>query len=254
MEFLETLKDRNVVLFWFGLANVLLFVLLLLASFVKPVELMGTSAWDKPMKFALSIAILAWTMGWYTGYLPPGKDIQWFNWIFVGTLAFEILYIALQAARGQASHFNLSTPFYTVLYGLMALAASVASLGVGYIGLKFFSTSLPDLPDYYLWAIRLGIILFVIFSFQGFAMGSRLSHTVGREDGGIGIPFLNWSLSQGDLRIAHFVGMHALQVLPLLAWFILKDVKWTVSFFALYSMLAAFLFLQALRGNSIMPS
>jgi hypothetical protein len=251
MEFLETLKDRNAVLFWFGLANLFLAVVFYFSSWINPIEFKGTNAWHKPLKFALSIGILSWTMGWYSGYLPPGRGITVANWIIVITLAFEVLYIGLQASRGMASHFNQTTPLYSTLYVFMALAASGTTLAVGYMGLQFFTGSFPDLPDYYLWSIRLGIVLFVIFSFEGFAMGSRLAHTVGAIDGGKGLPFLNWSLSYGDLRIAHFIGMHAIQVLPLLAWYILKDIKLTVGAFLVYGTLAVFLLVQALRGHSI---
>jgi hypothetical protein len=226
------------------------------------IELAGTNAWHKPVKFALFlpsiyamvlalllIGILSWTMGWYTGYLSPGRDIDLFNWTIVLTLAFEIVYIVFQAARGQASHFNVSTPVYSALYSMMALAASVATLAIAFIGYKFFVQSPQDLPEYFIWSIRLGIAIFVIFSFQGFAMGSRLSHTVGGPDGSRGLPFLNWSMSLGDLRVAHFIGMHALQILPLLAWYILKDIKLTFMMAFLYLALAIIVLVQALQAK-----
>lgn len=251
MDFLTTLKDRNEILFWFGLLNLLGAFLIFSLSFTKSIEFGNTNAWFKPLKFALSTTLLSWAMAWYVGYLPKGNDIIAFNWIFVSTLAFEVIYITYQASVGKGSHYNVATPLYSFLFSMMALAASIATLAVGYIGIKFFGPTIEPLPDYYLWAIRFGILLFVIFAFQGFAMGANMAHTVGASDGTKGIPFLNWSLSHGDLRIAHFVGMHALQILPLLAWFVLKDVKWTIAISILYGLLAVFVLWQALRGISI---
>ncbi|MGD1839430.1 MAG: hypothetical protein ACFB0B_00815 [Thermonemataceae bacterium] len=249
MEFFEVLKMRNPVLFWFGFANLLAVLVLVGLGFTKQVEYAGTNAWWKPTKFALATVILSWSLGWYTGYLSKSIDISITNWIIVITLGFEVLYIAWQAGRGQASHYNVTTPFYAAMFSLMALAASIATLAVAYISIKFFTESFPNLPDYYLWAIRSGMLLFVVFSFEGFAMGTRMAHTVGGIDGGKGLPFLNWSRTLGDLRIAHFIGMHALQVLPLLAWYVLKDIKWTFVLAALYTILAIYVLLQALQAK-----
>jgi len=71
-----------------------------------------------------------------------------------------------------------------------------------------------------LWAIRLSLVIFIVASLQGYLMGGRLQHSVGGADGTLGLPFLNWSRSVGDLRVAHFVGLHAIQVLPLLGFFV----------------------------------
>ncbi|MBV6655297.1 MAG: hypothetical protein KI786_16130 [Mameliella sp.] len=251
MELLETLRLRNDVLFWFGAANFLAALLFIVLSGVNSITFKSVNAWYKPVKFALSIGILSWTMGWYMGYLEKSGDLDWASWVMVVTLAFEVIYIAFQASKGEASHYNLSTPIYAALYALMALGASAATLAVGYIGIKFFAEPLPDLPAHYLWAIRLGILLFVIFSFEGFLMGSRLAHTIGAPDGSKGLPFLNWSLTHGDLRVAHFIGMHALQVLPLLAWYVLKDVRLTFGAFVGYAALASLILLQALKGNPV---
>ena len=79
-------------------------------------------------------------------------------------------------------------------------------------------------------------------------MGSRLAHTAGGEDRGAGIKFLNWSISHGDLRIAHFIGMHGLQVIHLLAYFIFKNVPLTCVAATLYAGLAIFVLVQALKG------
>lgn len=117
-------------------------------------------------------------MAWYCAYLPD-FNIKLFNWTVILLLGFEIAYIALQAGRGQLSHYNMSTPFYATLFSMMAIAASVVTIYTAYVGGLFFSNNFENLPIYYVWSIRLAMVLFVIFSFEGFAMGARLSHTVG---------------------------------------------------------------------------
>ena len=155
-------------------------------------------------------------MAWYCYYLP-NFNIQLFNWSVIILLGFEIVYIAFQASKGQQSHYNMSTPLYATLFSLMAFAATAVTLYTAYVGILFFKNDFPELPDYYLWAIRLSIVLFVIFSFEGFAMGSRLSHSVGAINDNSNLFIVGWSKTVGDLRVAHFIGMHALQVLPVVA-------------------------------------
>ncbi len=62
---------------------------------------------------------------------------------------------------------------------------------------------------------------------------------------------LGWSKTFGDLRVAHFVGMHALQVLPIVAYYLLKNTKMTIAFSVLYGLLALTTLIQALRGKSL---
>ena len=249
MEFLYELKLRNELLFYFGMTNFILASLFILLGHFTSIEVAGTNAWFKPIKFALSIGLYSWTMGWLMGDLPQDKSIQVVSWLIIGMLGFEILYIGFQAGKGELSHFNLSTPIYRSLYMLMAFAATVVSFITLFIAIRFFQLSLPELPDYYIWAIRLGLLLFFVFSLEGFVMGANLSHTIGASSGGKVIPFLNWSREYGDPRVAHFIGMHALQVLPLTAYYLLKDLRLTIGLALLYTLMAVYVLVQALYGK-----
>lgn len=247
--FILELAMRNQILFWFGTINFALAAIFIILSRSYYIEVNEVNAWNKPIKFALSIGMYSWTMGWFVHYLSNFKVLHAFNWSVVILLGFEILYIAIQAGRGLLSHYNISTPFYGGLYALMAVAATAISIWTAYIGLLFFRGNFTVLPNYYLWGIRIGIILFVIFSLEGFVMGSRLSHTVGGADGNHGIPFLGWSKLFGDPRVAHFIGMHALQVIPFMAYYVLKNVKLTFILGVLYFLLAIATLIQALQGK-----
>ncbi len=251
--FFQELKLRNETLFYYGLICFLTALVFLALTKLSSIEVYNVNAWYKPFKFAFSTFLYAWAMAWYCHYLPS-FNVKIFNWSIIILLGFEIVYIAIQAGKGQLSHYNLSTPVYATLYSMMALAATLVTIYTAYVGILFFTNEFPTIPTYYLWAIRLGILIFVIFSFEGFVMGSRLTHTIGGEDGGTGIPILNWSTKFGDPRIAHFIGMHALQVLPILSFYILRNTKITVVISIFYLLLAFFTLVQALKGKPLFKS
>ena len=248
MDFLEAIRYKNPELFYFGALCLLAALAFFAISFVIDTRVAGVNAWYKPIKFALSIGIYSWTMALFCSYLPSFNQ-QLFSWSIILLLGFEIVYIALQAARGELSHFNVSSPLYGFLYGLMGIAAALVALYTAYVGILFMKGSFPDLPQHYLWAIRIGIFIFVIFAFEGFLMGSRLSHTIGGPDGESSLWFVNWSTKYGDPRVAHFIGMHALQVLPLLTYYLLRSTRATIVLGLLYLLLALFTLVQALQGR-----
>lgn len=250
IEFIEQLKYRNETLYYFGLICLTFSIIFLIFTKYSNTQVYNVNAWNKPLKFAFSTFLFAWTMAWYCSYLT-NFNIILFNWSVVILLGFEIVYIAFQAGKGQLSHYNLSTPLYSALYSMMALAATLVTLYTAYVGFLFFTDSFPNLPDYYVWSIRLGIVIFVIFSFEGFVMGSRLNHSVGAFNDNSNRFIVGWSKTVGDLRISHFIGMHALQVLPIFSYYVLKNTESTVGLSFLYGVLALLTFIQALKGKPL---
>ncbi|OYU93372.1 MAG: hypothetical protein CFE21_20805 [Bacteroidetes bacterium B1(2017)] len=250
MTIIQELKARNEALFLFGCVCLLISMLFLILANTTTKQVYGVNAWYKPFKFAFSTLTFAWAMAWYAYYLPEFNN-KLFSWSIIVLLGFEIVYIAIQASKGQLSHYNLSTPFYSAMFSLMAFAATLVTLYTAYVGFLFFKNSFPELPNYYVWGIRLGIIIFVIFSFEGFAMGSRLNHSVGASNDNSNLFILGWSKIVGDLRVSHFIGMHALQVLPILSYYVLKNTKLTLALSIAYALLALFTLIQALKGQPL---
>lgn len=248
MDFLNELSIRNYPLYLFGWVSLVGFIASVILMSFSDTQVLGINAWIKPAKFYLSTVLFVWTMGWFTGYLDRPKLITAYNIVVISVLAFELIYISWQASLGQQSHFNINTQFNALMWSLMGSTISIMTLFTAVIGWFFFKDSFPDLSPSYLWGIRLGIITFVIFAFEGGIMGALMSHTVGAEDGATGITFLNWSLSHGDLRIAHFIGMHALQVLPVVGFYLMSQPRgiWIAS--AVYFLLALFVLIKALQG------
>jgi hypothetical protein len=253
IDFLQQLKNRNESLFYYGLICLILSLIFIILTKISNTQVFNVNAWYKPFKFAFSTFLFVWAMAWYCYYLP-NFNIKLFNWSVIILLGFEIFYIAFQASKGQLSHYNISTPIYSALYSIMAIAASLVTLYTAYVGILFFTNSFPDLPNYYLWAIRLGIIIFVIFSFEGFAMGSRLNHSVGAVNDNSNWFIIGWSKTVGDLRVSHFIGMHALQFLPILSYYILKNTKLTIGLSIVYGILALMTLIQALQGKPLIKA
>ncbi len=251
LDFLIQLKLRNATLCYFGSLCLLASLCFLVMTKVSDTQVYNVNAWYKPFKFAFSTFLFAWAMAWYCYYLPS-FNIHLFNWSVMILLGFEIVYITIMASSGQISHYNVSTPFHAALFSLMALAATLVTLYTAYIGCLFFMNSFPELPDYYIWAIRLGILIFVLFSFEGFLMGGRMSHTVGAMNDNSNWWIVGWSKTVGDLRVAHFIGMHALQLLPMLAYYVLQDTKTTLFVALLYGFLATLTLIQALQGKPLL--
>jgi hypothetical protein len=91
----------------------------------------------------------------------------------------------------------------------------------------------------------------------------RGAHSIGVADGGPGLPVVGWSTAGGDLRVAHFLGIHAMQILPFVGWFVARRRNVFARFkephrlvlistvgFA-YLALVLLLVWQALRGQSL---
>jgi len=248
---------RNRLLTLLAAAHAILFFVLGAVAIVDSTTILGISRWVKPMKFAISIALFLGTMGWLLGYLENSRRaVAIVSWATGMTMAMEIVLIVMQSLRGVRSHFNAETAFDGAVFSAMGMLIMVNTLAVIYATLLFFirkSSASPGL----LTGIRWGMLLLILASFEAGLMIGRGSHSVGAEDGSAGLQFVNWSTSVGDLRIAHFVGMHALQALPLFGWFLdrraVRGARAWVAIAALgWIAITAILVAQALAGRPML--
>ena len=258
--FFAELHRRNPVLSWMGRANVALLLFALAAAPFDSRTVTGLNPWIKPMKFAASVAVFVFTMAWLLEHVKRyRRTVRAVSWGIAVVFAVEQACILLQAARGTISHFNVKSPFDAAVFALMGVMIVVNTALVLVVLFLFFRRTEPIAPAY-LWGIRLGIIIFVAAGLQGFAMTSQLAHTVGAPDGGPGLPFLGWSTRAGDLRIAHSLGLHALQVLPLVGYAFSRrtaserthQVAYTFAFAAVYAAAFVLLFWQAMLGRPLL--
>lgn len=217
---------------------------------------MGINPWIKPIKFAASITIFVWTLAWLIQYprLSSGKR-GIITWGISISMLVEIACIAGQAARGTTSHYNQSTPLDTAIFAVMGLTIVFSSVLVVVLLISFLRGKFDIAPPY-LWGIRSGLVIFLLASAIGGVMIAHKGHAVGVEDGGPGLPFVNWSTTGGDLRVPHFLGLHALQLLPILGFLISLRSGWTMSqrttlvlaLSGVYAVLVGLLYWQASLG------
>ena len=209
------LRSREPRLAMYGALLVALLLPMALAWTFDDRTLRGANVWIKPMKFALSIALLAWTTAWFAGHLPMrvrlGRAMDWIVWLLVGAGSFELGYIALQAGFGEASHYNQADVLHIVMYALMGIGALILTATQPMLAWQLHRHADSTLPSAYRQAILLGLVLTFVF---GAGVGMLLSN-LQPPDAGATLPLLGWSLQGGDLRPAHFLGIHAGQFLPI---------------------------------------
>ncbi|PWU00763.1 MAG: hypothetical protein C5B52_08350 [Bacteroidetes bacterium] len=249
--FIKELRKRNSLLYFFGAYNFAAVIICAILIQFDTRTVLGIDVWIKPLKFFLSVGILSWTMAWYLDYLTRKKAVKRYSRFLVFSLFCETSIISLQSARGIRSHFNLTSPLNSILFNIMGVLIAFFVLYTAYICYLFFKQKQFNLPMVYVWGIRIGLIFFIIFSFEGGVMVRHLGHTVGGEDGGPGIPLLNWSTLYGDLRIAHFLGMHSLQIIPFCAYYITKTKASLIILSLIYLLVVSSILVISLRGISL---
>ena len=201
-------------LFGFAVAMAVLVPVLAVLAVVDDRVLLGAPLWLKPLKFAISFVAYAGTLAWLLGRLEK-RTMQRTGWVVVAASAVEMAIIVGQAGRGVRSHFNTDTAFDANLFSVMGATIVVLWFATLAVALRFLRE--PGRDRALATAVRLGLVVTLVGLLEGFVMVALNGHSVGVPDGGPGLPLLGWSTTGGDLRIAHFVGMHALQGLPLLA-------------------------------------
>lgn len=241
--FIQRTWQAHAPLTLFGLLMSGFTLFMIVGLLVDDRTIMGQPAWMKPTKFGISIATYAFSLAWLLSHVrqasrPIRRSASVIAWMTIVTGAVEIVIITLQAARGTTSHFNVATPLDTTLFAIMGAAITILwTANVVFAAILLFHRFQHPAAA---WSIRLGFLITLIGMALGYLMTSPTAqqmaswqegapitvigaHSVGVPDGGPGIPILGWSTEGGDLRIPHFVGLHALQFVPLVGWYVMRQ-------------------------------
>ena len=271
---IATLWAGSPVLTGTGLMMAVVLVASLIGMIVDPRIITGAPAWLKPVKFAVSTTIYMLTLAWIFTLLHEWRRTRRVvGWVTAVILVLEVAIIDTQAWRGTTSHFNISTILDGVLFSIMGLSIVLQTLTSVAVALALWRQSFADRA--LAWALRFGMVITILGASTGGLMtrptaaqleGARTTgrmaiagaHTVGAPDGGPGLPGTGWSVQHGDLRVPHFLGLHAMQLLPLVALTLrrrrsleTRRVRLVLVAVSSYSALFVILLWQALRGQSL---
>jgi len=221
-------------------------VVTLVALFLDPRILAGEPVWLKPLKFFVSTLIFVPTLEFGLARIVGADSrVNLIRRIVAGGLLFEMVLICAQAFRGVKSHFNFTTPLDGALFIAMGVVITVVVLFVGWGAVLILRSPFRG-SSALKQAMGWGLLVFVVAAFTGTQMpqptpGQRIllesgqgsptigSHFVGSEEGSTKVaPLTAWSLESGDLRVAHFVGMHVPQLLLALVW-VLRRRGWNLN-------------------------
>jgi len=214
-------------LFWLAVISAVGAVVLVPLWIFDARELGGVSVWEKPLKFFVSSAIFSFTFSWLSSFITKGSRWVKVAGLFIAiSLAVELVLIAVMAALGTTSHFNVSTPTAIVIWSLMATFISIVLFATLFLSITIllqkqqeFNLKLTLVLGSLNTAVGMGLAFLMtrptatqLANYQGIAG----AHSVGVSDGGPGLPFLGWSTVAGDLRVGHFFGLHSIQVAAIL--------------------------------------
>jgi hypothetical protein len=169
--------------------------------------------WVKPMKFMASTALFAITTVWVLKVANSNVDqtnvFVWISALLVSTSLFEVVYISYQASQASASHYNVGDPFHAFMFGVMAIAAVGLTASQSWLAWEIWKEQGgSDMPVETLGVIIGLVLTFVLSTISGFMLGGN------QPPAGQGLPIVGWHMFK-DIRPAHFLGVHAQQLIPL---------------------------------------
>ncbi|WP_141207270.1 hypothetical protein [Streptomyces griseorubiginosus] len=180
----------------------------------------GPVSWRKPVTFGLSFGATLIAVTWVTSYLRVGARTRAVLLaVFAADCVVEVGGITLQAWRRVPSHLDMETPFDTAVSMTLAVGGGVLVVLLTVFAVASFRQR-PSGPAGMDLAVRSGFAILLVALASGAAMIARgvvLTRT-GHQEAAY--------RSTAPLKPLHGVSLHAVLVLPALAW-LLSRTRWS---------------------------
>ena len=236
---------RNSIFFWYGIFNFVLFSICIGFSLFDDTQVLGKNAWLFPMKYYFSIGIFIWSMGWYLYYLNNVAHRNVLIWGFLITTFVQTSIILLQSYRGTSSFYNNNTPFDDLVSSIQTLSQNVFIILMLVTTYLFYFQKKNSNSQHFTWGIRMGMIVFLI----GLLLGVYMMKVYGNIESDFGSSALSKKL--GNLKIPFFLGIHGLQIIPVLSYYFFQNKKQVLNFTLLYFIMMVVFFFMAVINLAI---
>jgi hypothetical protein len=182
----------------------------------------GPVSWRKPVTFGLSFGVTLIAVTWVTSYLRIGPRLRVLLLaVFAADCVVEVGGITLQAWRRVPSHLDMETPFDTAVSMTLAVGGGVLVVLLSVFAVASFRHR-PAGPAGMALAVRSGFAILLVALASGAAMIARgvvLTRT-GHQEAAYH--------STAPLKPLHGVSLHAVLVLPVIAW-LLSRTSWSTT-------------------------
>ncbi|MER6530088.1 hypothetical protein [Streptomyces sp. NPDC001508] len=180
----------------------------------------GPVSWRKPVTFGLSFGATLIAITWVTSYLRIETRLRAvLLTVFAADCVVEVGGITLQAWRRVPSHLDMETPFDTAVSMTLAIGGGVLVVLLTVFAVAAFRHR-PAGPPGMAPAVRAGFAVLLVALASGAAMIARgvLLTRTGHQEAAYH--------STAPLKPLHGVSLHAVLVLPALAW-LLSRTSWS---------------------------
>jgi hypothetical protein len=244
MSLFSIIYQRNKWLYWTGCLFFFTAKVCLGLFLFDIKQISGVYIWLAPFQIAMGSGVLLFTMAWLLHVINNKNHRNWVSIIYLFAVLSVFILNAFHAVRGKTFNSLQQTPldefvnYLTILFCLIIFINQVIITGMIFLQKKNMHS------QHYTWGIRSAMMVFSIFmliSLVIYFAGHKINPSLNVFDVFFGMAWGNQSIY---LKISYYLGLHSIQLIPLLSYYLFEKKKQVIVFsFAYITLIILLLFL-----------